>query len=288
MGQCFVSIADDATALYWNPAGLSKIERTSFSLMHTQLVPDLADDVYYEYASVAYNLGSVGTVAAGLTFLTYGQSFAVGPGGYDDIIGIFTSYEIIPSVGFGTSIVEDLHIGLGLKFAYVRLAPEWATVEKQPGDATAIGADLGVLWELWDERIGLGVAFQHLGTKLAYIDVEQADPLPRNLKVGASYRYRSPIYGSLIVTGEVNKSLIRLSPHQVWGSVGMVANAGVEYEYGDLIAFRTGYVYDDEGEIKNFTFGAGMSYDLLRFDYASVPQHETLDRVHRFSLTVEF
>ena len=31
MGSSFVSIADDATAAYWNPAGLVQIERRAFA-----------------------------------------------------------------------------------------------------------------------------------------------------------------------------------------------------------------------------------------------------------------
>jgi len=47
MGDCFVAIADDATACFWNPAGLAFLEsRHNFALMHTRLVPDW-EDVYY-------------------------------------------------------------------------------------------------------------------------------------------------------------------------------------------------------------------------------------------------
>ena len=35
MGSAFVAIADDATATYWNPAGLTKVKKHSFSAMYS-------------------------------------------------------------------------------------------------------------------------------------------------------------------------------------------------------------------------------------------------------------
>ncbi|HEX7880940.1 MAG TPA: hypothetical protein VF720_16125, partial [Candidatus Eisenbacteria bacterium] len=65
-------------------------------------------------------------------------------------------------------------------------------------------------------------------------------------------------------------------------------NGGVEYSYNKLISLRTGYIFDDPGEIKDFTFGLGVAYKALSFDYASIPQFEELDRVSKFSLSVRF
>ena len=48
MGQTYVAIADDATGIWWNPAGLAFVGK-AIDLMHSQLVPELASDVFYEY-----------------------------------------------------------------------------------------------------------------------------------------------------------------------------------------------------------------------------------------------
>ena len=53
MGETFVAIADDATAAWWNPAGLAFLPDRNIALMHSQLVPDLASDVYYEFFGCA-------------------------------------------------------------------------------------------------------------------------------------------------------------------------------------------------------------------------------------------
>ena len=41
MGGAFVSIADDPTALYWNPAGIVKIERPMAHFYHSPWIADV-------------------------------------------------------------------------------------------------------------------------------------------------------------------------------------------------------------------------------------------------------
>ena len=66
-------------------------------------------------------------------------------------------------------------------------------------------------------------------------------------------------------------------------------HAGVEYRYVNLLAGRFGYVYDDDGDFSDPTYGLGFIYkDKLSLDYANVPQAETLERVHRWSLYFSF
>ncbi|HVO32500.1 MAG TPA: UPF0164 family protein, partial [Elusimicrobiota bacterium] len=46
MGAAFVGVADDASATYWNPAGLSQITRKEISLMQATLFADTTYDFY--------------------------------------------------------------------------------------------------------------------------------------------------------------------------------------------------------------------------------------------------
>ena len=61
MGEAFVAIADDATAAWWNVGGLAFVENNNLALMHSQLVPDLANDVYYEFLGYSHQLQDFGT-----------------------------------------------------------------------------------------------------------------------------------------------------------------------------------------------------------------------------------
>ncbi|MFQ6042263.1 MAG: PorV/PorQ family protein [Candidatus Poribacteria bacterium] len=67
MGGAFVSMADDATATYWNPAGLAKIRRNAFSAMYSDVF-ESADGgflssglVKYNFVNYIHNWSTVGT-----------------------------------------------------------------------------------------------------------------------------------------------------------------------------------------------------------------------------------
>lgn len=286
MGDCYVALAADASACSWNPAGLAFLtEQYNFTLMHTQLVPDW-DDVYYEYAAYAQRVEGLGTIGASVIYLTYGTQIATDPDSPDPI-GEFNSYEVIPGIAYGTTIGGKFALGLNLKFVHVDLAPAEFTQDQQKGAGSTFAADFGALYRMQDGRLSFGGALQHLGPRIAYIDEEQSDPLPRNLKLGASYYLLADEMNSLIVSGEFNKSLVIVEDIGD-PSVGVILGAGAEYQYLNLFAARAGYVYDEDGEVKGFSFGLGLKYKALAFDAASVPQAEGLKRPYRFSLTAAF
>jgi hypothetical protein len=286
MGDAFVSISNDATACWWNPAGLAFLEQTyNVSLMHSRLVPDW-EDVYYEYAAYAQKIEGLGTIAGSIIYLTYGEQQATTPDDPEPYT-TFRSYEVIPSVAYGATIGDNIGIGINLKFVYVDLAPAGVTVEGKEGAGATFAADFGALWRLMDGRWNVGGALQHVGPKIAYIDEEQKDPLPRNLKLGTSYKVLDDEMNELTVSVDYNKSMV-IVEDIVDPSLGVVLNFGAEYRYYDLFALRGGYVYDKDGEITDFAFGMGLKYRNFAFDIANVPQAEGLKRPFRFSLTAAF
>jgi hypothetical protein len=289
MGRAFVALPTDATANFWNPAALGYEKGRVFGLMHTRLVPDLADDVYYENLGYAMHLPGWGGVGASLVYLGYGKSMATRDDGFE--LGDFTSYEISPQVHIGTEVLKGLSAGLTLKYVYVNLAPGWATPDGVAGAGDTFGADIGLLVRVRDMApsfplpVNLGLNVQNLGPNIAYIDQDQSDPIGRNLKIGFGAQVLSLPKVTGLFAYDFNKSLI-------YASDKPIHNAGAEVTYGDFVSLRGGYIYDKQGDIMDPTFGVGFVVNLgvnnLGFDYASVPQARVLDRVDKFSITFRF
>ncbi len=287
MGQAYVAIADDATGIWWNPAGLAGQNRT-IDLMHSQLVPDLASDVFYEYIGGVYRLEGIGVIGAAIHYLTYGKwtHTKTGP----EELGEASSWEIAPTVSGALKISESIWVGMNLKFIYVSLAPSWATLEGQDGTGHSVAIDLGGLWKVPEfnlfgygvRRLSLGLCVSNLGPSITYVNRDQAADLPRNLKVGFAY---SPIYDEVskfTILADVNRPLVDFDRSETF-------HFGSEFVYSDLLALRIGYVHDQDGYIKDYTYGLGFIFNnRFRIDYASVPQAEDLSRVHRWSMGVTF
>lgn len=286
MGRANVALSNDATANWWNPAALAAVDQRIFSLMHTQLVPDLADDVYYEYLGYAQHVEGWGGVGAGLIFLTYGKSVATDIDGQEK--GTFSSYEFSPSVSIGTEVAKGLSAGITLKYVYVFLAPKEFTLEGLAGTGDTFAADIGAIYKLNalpDYPFVFAVNVVNLGPNISFIDEDQSDPIGRTLKIGVASMVRSIDPLTMAFEFDMNKSL-------VYSDEKAIYHMGLETLFqssGDFAAaLRAGYVHDKDGDIMDPTFGFGLGLGGLAFDYASVPQAETLARVNKFSLTYRF
>jgi opacity protein-like surface antigen len=300
MGRAFVALPTDATANWWNPAALALEKGRVFSLMHAQLVPDLADDVYYENLGYAMHLPGWGGIGATLIYLGYGKSMATTEEGYE--LGYFTSYEISPQVSIGTEAIPGIAAGLTLKYVYVNLAPSWATQDQQPGTGDTFAADLATLIRLKELvpavpiPVNLGLNVQNLGPRIAYIDQDQADPIGRNFKLGIGVQFLNLPNLTGIASYDYNKSLVYVNGlGEIFSNTEErpIHNFGSEITYSDFVSGRFGYIQDKDGDIIDPTFGLGFVLDIgsksnLAFDYASVPQAKVLDRVNKFSISFRF
>ncbi|MGD8395098.1 MAG: PorV/PorQ family protein [Candidatus Eiseniibacteriota bacterium] len=283
MGGAHVAVVNDATAMWWNPAALAFMPDRQATLMHSQLVPSLADDVYYEYFGYTSNIEGLGSIGASIVYLTYGKNVATDFSG--NVIGEFTSFEIAPSFGLGTKITENISIGANVKFVWVDLAPAAVTRDGEDGRGTTFAVDGAVLWKIPRYRVNAGLNFQNIGPNLAFIDEDQSDPLPRNLKFGLAWWAIANEQQSLILTGDLNKPFVAVDD-------GPILNVGTEYNFGRYLTGRLGYVYEGWFQaiepISGPSFGFGLRYKSFSFDYASWPQAPDLDRVSRFSFNVRF
>lgn len=287
MGQSFVAISDDATGGWWNPAGLA-FTSSNVDLMHSQLVPELASDVFYEFIGGTFEIEGIGMMGVSVIYLTYGEW--EGRDEFNNYLGKFTSWEIAPTVSGAVKLTENIGVGMNLKFVYIDLAPEEATPEGEAGRGSSVAVDAGALWKVPDfslgalnvRRLNLGIAISNLGPSITFINRDQAAPLPRNLRTGFAYTPYSTEAGVFTLVGEVNRPLVEFERSNTY-------HVGAEFVYVDLLAVRGGYVHDKDGNIEDPTYGLGFIFNKrIRIDYASIPQAKELGRVHRWSIGVTF
>jgi long-subunit fatty acid transport protein len=278
MGRAFAAVANDANAVWWNPGALAFTTGHDISSMYAKLVPDLADDVFFSYTAYAQHVEGWGGIGFSLGYLSYGKSQATDVDGND--LGEFTSYELAPTLAYGTELMKDMGFGVALKLVRVDLAPGDKTQDLKAGRGTTFAADIGGLYKLPKYKSSIGLVLQNLGPNIAYIDQDQSDPLGRNAKLGIAVTpFETEVY-RVLLAADVNKSLLS---NGAW-----IENGGAEFEFNRLLSLRAGYIYDPRGTVKDLTYGLGLNYHGIRIDYASVPQSEFLDRVNRFSASYHF
>ena len=92
MGEAQVAVANDAYASYWNPAGLAFQDGSELAIMHVNWLPNLADDMYYEFLGFRKQFPTLGTLGGHLIYLNLGEQVRMDE--YAQYQGKFTSYML--------------------------------------------------------------------------------------------------------------------------------------------------------------------------------------------------
>ncbi len=301
MGEAFVAMADDATAAYWNPAGLAFQDGREVTIMHANWLPQLVSDMYYDFLAYRQHFESLGgTLGVNVTYLNMGEQVHTDPKGVD--LGTFQSWDLAVTLSYATKISSNFGFGVGARYIHSHLAPIGAGTEKGKGIADGFALDIGVLYQnLLIHGLSFGANLSNMGPKITYIDAAQADPIPTNLKVGLAYKLLDMEYNELTLTMDTNKLLVVRHGDEAedfyralfsaWTDEKadkLISSVGLEYGYSDMIFLRGGYYYDEDGKVKYPSFGAGLKYSRFRFDFAYVAaeQGHPLSDTMRFSLSI--
>ncbi len=294
MGSAYVAVADDPTAIYWNPSGLANLDGTSIVFEHTSWIADIK----YNFLAASYNLGNLGTI--GFSFISsdipeMDVTTIADPEGTGET---FSVNDVAVSLAYAIKLTDNFSIGFNPKFIQQRI---WRM------SATAFAIDMGVQYVTPFDGIVLGMSISNFGTKMkldgnSSLVLYDPDPsstgnngqipanlstdeweLPLNFRVGISY---------MPVKTEQHKFLIAIDaahPSDNYESI----NIGGEYTFHDIFSIRGGYkslfLQDSEESI---TFGFGIKQLSLgnvsfKIDY-SYGKFGRLTNSQKFSVGVTF
>ncbi len=299
MGEAFVALADDVSASYWNPAGLAFQEGKQFTSMYSRWLPQFnLSDLYYLFGAYRQSIEGLGTIGANVTFINLGEQTQTNEVGDD--LGLFSSNEFAITLSYGTLLSETFGFGLNIKYIRSNLSDVPVGAQSDKGKANAFAIGFGLLKKNFlMNNLSVGMSVSNIGSKVTFVDADQADPLPTNFRFGFAYRALDQEFNKLTFVADVNKLLVNRNEDGTsdsvlkafttsWGNDDYIFNFGAEYWYADLIALRTGYNYDDAGKVKYATFGAGLRYANYQFDFGYIAggQNSPLNDTMRFSLTI--
>jgi len=279
IGGAGVALGADAgaTASFYNPAALAHVPGRQLTGMHNKALPELASDLYYEFLGGTWSLGDAGGLGGNITFYNYGSQTRTDGVGND--LGTIDSFDLAATASYGLRISQRVSLGGSFKIIYSNLSPVGAEAERGDGRAWSFALDFGLLFPDLLPRTTVGVVLQNVGPDIAYIDRDQADPLPQNLRIGFAYRVLEERSYRLTAVYDIYKSLASDEGSFLTGLISgwgddpfgdelsqIVHMGGLEFVYADLLALRTGYFYDEAGYVKYPTFGLGIAWGNYRFD----------------------
>ena len=280
MGEAQVAVANDAYASYWNPAGLAYQEGSELAFMHVNWLPNLADDMYYEFLGFRKSFPTLGTLGGHLIYLNLGEQVRMDE--YAQYQGKFTSYMMAGAISYSQKLSESSSFGLNAKLSYQHLVELGTGSEKGKGTSTDFGFDLGYMKKGWlRPNIDLGVTMTNIGPKVSFIDPDQADPQPTNLTFGIAYEIFKSEINSLRLVYDMDKLLVASYPDMDWDGDGLI---GGYDSNGKSSIKNNGYNKDGKREIAHkdplfkAIFTSWVDDWLLGGDIDRAPAGEDSDR----------
>ena len=268
MGGAYVAMADDASAVFWNAAGIARIdpEKSQLSLNHANWPADLSFDQVGYVFHMKKIPGAFSVHARALTMQPMEVTTAFQPEGTGET---FDAGMLAAGLTYARSFTDKFSAGLTLNTIHTGLAD----LSQQ-----TFSVDLGTLYDVGAAGMKIGMAIQNIGSTEKFIEREAR--IPSIFRVGTS------------------ATLLQGADHKLVGSFEFShppdnaerVNVGGEYSFHKYVFLRGGYAfnYDAEGVSGGVGFHFPVSVaGMADFDYAYTDMLD-LGACHRFSLRFEF
>ncbi len=270
LGNSFTALADDANAIFYNSSGLAQITGIEIATTYMSYI----DDIQCGSVVAAIPMQTGRTVAIFSKFFTTTETRTkMVDGIYAGTDGTFGMSDIILGISDNRQLIENLNIGLTLKYIRESLDDK---------SASAIAVDASILHQTINENIKVGIALKNLGRQLSYFtSSKHNENLPTMITVGFNYHPAE----KLRILLDINKPF----RNDFTGSLGL------EYNLHRMFTLRTGYKSNgkewrtggDSSTFSGLSFGAGFKLYKFAIDYAIV-SYGDLGYLNQVSLIYKF
>jgi hypothetical protein len=259
MGTAFVGVADDSTAILWNPAGMAGVRSSEISAHHLSGLAGIRQEVVSASMPAGPRMG-VGVYGQYIGYGTF-----EGSDGKGDPTGDYAANQMGLGAGAGMRVFEGLSVGLAVR----------ANQQTFAGQSYALfNADTGVMVSL-DPGWRLGASYSNLGVSSGAASAASV------FRIGASETFwtSSPF------------SLLAALAATIEPRTGNNLLLGMEGGYRALAFLRAGYRLKlrqtGTDGMTGLTAGGGLQYRSLRLDYAFEPFGD-IGSTNRVSMVYRF
>jgi hypothetical protein len=281
MGQAYVAIANDAEALFYNPAGIAQSNQNEIFFSNTRWVVD----IQLEYLGLIYHLDGSNTLGLAVTYLHTDdmeettELYPYGTGNY------FSFSDALIGLSYARKMTDKFSFGLSVKYMQETLAEL---------SMRAVLFDLGTFYRTGWKSLRFAVAVTNFGGDIGPTGSFDYKNLNNEIVTRSDFqKFPPPILFRIGIAGEFYER----EDHKLSGSVQLNhpndnienINLGLEYWWREMFALRTGYATARTEE--NFSAGFGVRVPVkgmgVNVDYA-FSNFGRLGYVNRFALNLQF
>ena len=294
MGEANISTSSGIESLFWNPAGVAKMEHSSdIMFSHMSYIADIG----VEYGAVAANFEGFGVISFNIKSLSIGDIPVTTTLTPDGTGQTFSPQMLTVGVSYSKQLVEQISVGVTVNY-----------ITETLGDVTANGVsfNVGAIYDNLADINGLsfGLVMKNIGPEMKFdgpglytvADVNGLNRPPSNYKVDtAPFELPSSFelgFGYQPTLDESN-TLMFSGVFQNNNFSDDEWKLGAEYGYNNIFFIRGGYEFSPDAidYLYGFTAGVGINYEVegfaVRVDYA-FRDVQFFDANHVFAVTLGF
>jgi len=262
LAGCFTSIADDAYAAYYNPAGLPFLQKQMVAFTYNPYLPGLYPDMYYLNISYSSPLKNNQGFGVFVPYYTNGTTEYFDANG--NYLGDDRSYAFAVAGTYGNQIKKNLSVGGTAKLIYFRgiYWDQWwcydygwryPDADIPPGPGACFAVDFGFLYKPL-QRLNIGFTIQNFGTRANSPEFGISQSLPFQSRLGIKYGPLTKNKTKTLITAELTKNLLGMfyDPYNTqtffqelkYELKDINKGIGLEFSAYDLVNLRLGY-YED-------------------------------------------
>lgn len=254
LGSAYTGAAEGVNSVYWNPAGLSRMEAYEWQVSTMYTAETLGR--YHGYIGVAKKTDDIGSFGLNLTAFGISDIEIYDEGG--NMSGKENDREFLFGASYANKAGYQFMYGLTLKGLYQDLAGY---------RGIGYGIDIGAQFRpLLEQEIYVGVMLQNIAGSLAW----------QGYSDDVATSYRAGVSGTFF--DEIFKACFDAVKEE--GVDNLIFRGGLEFKIIEMVAIRFGI---DE---KYPSAGIGFEYGGYAVDYAYVYNRQELGDAHQFSLAL--
>ncbi len=276
MAGAGVAMINDASASYWNPAGLADAQGLQIQFTHSK---QFISSIQHDYLAVSHPLKNNSTLALSVYYFTVNgikdsrQAYNEADDKVDySKIKTFNTGDYVFYFSYGRKVNADLQYGVNAKFIYRDFNIE---------NALGLGFDIGLQYR-WFDAFRVGLMLKDVTSTMIAWSTNEKEFIPPSLRFGLSYLWQLKTLNlavqpaadfQVLFEGRQYASQVHLGP------VSVDSFWGLEINYKNLLTLRSGV--DD---LQRFNTGIGLSIPKISFDYSFTAYQSELGNIHRITV----
>lgn len=272
LAGCNVSLPDDASSVFFNPATIATVEEKRFSATFLKHVLDINS------GNVSYikNFDNIGTLAASVVYTNYGSFDKADRYGKKD--GTFGANDLAVSASIARELDSNLYYGFTGKLIYSNLSEY---------NSFAFALDAGLIYQIPSKRVNIGLSILNVGAQLSKFD-NVSETIPLDIRLGINHRLQglplTVFFSFHHLADEADNFFDKFASFSLAGELYIGKYLQARLGYDNQIRRNTSP--DNEKKYSGLSGGVGLKLNKFNLDYG-IAQVGLSAALHRFSINLD-